>query len=486
MPARMGTLEQRIERVEAVARRLEPDASERAEAERAVLDYARGFLDGLPTLPGYRGGAPAGALHALPVRDAPYPVADVLRALASDVDGPGINPASGGHVGYIPGGGQYHAALGDYLADVFNRYAGVAFASPGAVRLEKSLIRWMADLVGFPAGAAGDLTSGGSVANLMGVVAARDARGVTGAEIERSVVYHTAQMHHCVDKAIRIAGLGACPRRHVAVDDRFRMDPDALDAAVAADRAAGLRPWLVVASAGTTDTGAVDPQDAVADVAARHGLWFHCDAAYGGFFVLTEHGRRVLAGLGRADSIVIDPHKGLFLPYGSGAVLVRDATDLHRAHAYHADYMQDAVTDESELSPADLSPELSRPFRGLRMWLPLMLCGLEPFRAALEEKLLLARHFHARLSSVPGFEVGPEPELSVVTYRYVPERGDADELNRRLVAAIHEDGRIFVSSTRVRGAFTLRLAVLNFRTHREHVDLLLELLQHHGRRLARS
>jgi glutamate/tyrosine decarboxylase-like PLP-dependent enzyme len=200
--------------------------------------------------------------------------------------------------------------------------------------------------------------------------------------------------------------------------------------------------------------------------------------------MLCEWGRKTLDGIQQSDSVVIDPHKGLFLPYGSGAILTRDSATLHRAHYYDANYMQDARSGDQDLSPADLSPELSRPFRGLRMWLPLMLCGLAPFRAALDEKLLLARYFHRKLSSLPGWELGPEPQLSVVTYRYLPESGEPDEFNRQLLKAIHEDGRVYVSSTVVNGRFVLRLAVLHFRSHRQQVDLLLELLKFHAKRLS--
>ncbi|MCW8846210.1 MAG: aminotransferase class I/II-fold pyridoxal phosphate-dependent enzyme [Gammaproteobacteria bacterium] len=482
----MRELEQELARLETVARRLEPETGSRRHHNQQVLDYADDFLETLPGLKTFRS-MPCGALlAAMPVTEQPYSMEQVLQALARDVDTPGINPASGGHLGYIPGGGQYYAALGDYLADVFNRYAGVAYASPGAVQLEKSLLRWMADMVGYPAVAAGDLTSGGSMANLMGVVAAREAAELKGSQLERSPIYLTAQTHHCVDKALRIAGLGECPRRMISMDAGFRMDTGALAASIQNDRNAGLKPWLIVGSAGTTDTGSVDPLAEIADIAAFHGIWFHLDAAYGGFFMLSDHAKNVLKGIEQSDSVVIDPHKGLFLPYGSGAILVRDGAALHKAHYYDANYMQDARADEQDLSPADLSPELSRPFRGLRMWLPLMLCGLAPFRAALDEKLLLARYFHKTLSALPGWEVGPEPELSVVTYRHLPHSGDPNEFNRKLVQAIHDDGRVFVSSTVINGRFMLRLAVLHFRTHREQVDLLLELLAQQAARLSGS
>ena len=393
------------------------------------------------------------------------------------MDRPGISPASAGHLGYIPGSGIFHSALGDYLADITNRYAGVFFASPGAVRMEHMLTRWMASVVGFPASAAGNLTSGGSIANLIGVVTARDAKQVTTREIHRSVIYLTGHAHHSIDKAIRIAGLGECVIRHVPMDARHRMDADAFDRMVSADAGSGLRPFLVIASAGTTDVGAVDPLPAIGDIAERYGLWFHVDGAYGAFFALCDEGRRVLAGMGRADSIIMDPHKGLFLPFGSGAVLVKDARAMQDSHFYAANYMQDTRAARDEASPADLSPELTKHFRGPRLWLPLKLLGVGPFRAALEEKMWLARYFRERLLEIPGFEVGPPPDLSIVTFRYVPPRGDAGDFNQRLVQAIHTDGRVFLSSSMIDDVFTIRLAVMNFRTHLSTIDLTLEILK---------
>ena len=173
----------------------------------------------------------------------------------------------------------------------------------------------------------------------------------------------------------------------------------------------------------------------------------------------------------------MDPHKGLFLPYGSGALLVRDKQKLFDAFWYQANYMQDALNGAEELSPADISPELTKHFRGLRLWLPLKLVGVAPYRAGLEEKLLLARYFHEKIQTIDGFEVGAYPDLSVVTYRYIPKRGNADDFNERLVKAVQIDGRVFISSTMLDGKFTLRLAVLSFRTHLATIDLLLEILK---------
>lgn len=476
----------RIQTLEEIARRLDPGAVVRETWRNAAATYTERFLGRLPGLPAYRPGfGDAEGALAQPFGEHPADIGELLSILDAEVNTPGINPASPGSFGYIPGGGLYAAALGDLIADVTNRYSGVFYAAPGAVRLEMQLINWLAGLVGYPAATAGgDLTSGGSIANLSAIVAAREAHGVRAADVPRRVVYLSGQSHHSVGKALRIAGLAECMQRIVDVDERWRMKADALAAQIAKDRNAGLLPWFVVATAGTTDVGAIDPLAAIADIAATEGLWLHVDAAYGGAFLLCEEGRQALADIERSDSTVIDPHKGLFLPFGSGALLVRERERLAEANRYHANYMQDAFQPDVELSPADLSPELSRPFRGLRLWLPLKLYGLAPFRAALEEKLLLARHFHTRLGALPNWEVGPAPDLSVVTYRYLPDRGDADEFNRRLIAAVQRDGRVFISSTQLDGRFTLRLAVLHFRTHLEQVERALELLAYHARRLS--
>jgi len=225
----------------------------------------------------------------------------------------------------------------------------------------------------------------------------------------------------------------------------------------------------------------VDPIESISGITEKNGMWFHLDAAYGGFFLLCDEGRQELKGLEKADSIVMDPHKGLGLPYGTGAVLIRDGQLLARSNAYYADYMQDAKLpdhdEEADFSPADYSLELTRPFRGPRMWFPLKLFGLKPFRAALAEKIWLARYFHQELGKLDRFETGPYPDLSIVTFRFRPQSGDTNAFNRQLLQAVHDDGKVFITSTLIDGKFTLRLAALNFRTHRETIDYLLDLLQ---------
>lgn len=462
---------------------LDPSATDRARLTAQAVDYAESFLLELPEMQAYYPDRGLGKLLGEPFGEEAGDFSDLLETLDTAVINQGINPASGGMMGYIPGGGMYPSALGDFLADVSNRYSGVSFASPGAAEMEQQLVRWMTELVGFPASSGGDLTSGGSIANLTAIVTARETMGIRARDVETSCVYMTADTHHCIDKALRAAGLAECKKRQVPMDDRFRMDVSALEELIREDMAAGLRPWLITASAGTTDTGAVDPVDAIAQLAQQHDLWLHVDAAYGGFFLLCEEGRQVLRGLDKAHSVVLDPHKGMFLPYGSGAVLVRDVKWLAQSQAYQADYMQDVKITEGHYSPADLSLELTRPFRGLRFWLPLKLFGLAAFRAALAEKIWLARYFHEQLDNTPGWEMGPYPELSVVTFRFIPDHGDADVFNERLVEAVRADGKVFISSTQINGKFVLRLAVLHFRTHLDRVDYILEFLQRKAREL---
>ena len=467
----------KLVQLEKTSRLLEPSYLDRQAVREKVIDYSENFLDHIEEINAFNISDTKGVgLLDSPISDTGIGIDEALSLIKENVDTPGLNPASGGHLAYIPGGGIYYSALGDYLADVFNRYAGVFYASPGAVRMENMLIRWMCDLMGYPAGASGNLTTGGSLANLIAIVTARDAQSIKSKDVERAVIYLSEQAHHSIDKAIRIAGLGEAVIRHIALDDKYRIIPAELERQIAEDRNAGLNPFLVVASAGTTDVGAIDPLSEIGDIANRNGLWYHVDAAYGGFFILTDEGKQKLAGIEKSDSVIIDPHKGLFLPYGLGVVLVKDQAKLNASHYYTANYMQDAASSTEEPSPAELSPELTKHFRGLRLWLPLKLHGVAPFRACLEEKLLLAKYFHDKVQKL-GFESKLEPELSVVTYRWVPKTGDTNAFNKALLDAVVADGRVFISSTMLNGEYTLRFACLAFRTHLKTVDTLLEVLR---------
>src|SRR5258708_4049217 len=467
----------RILELEKSSRLLEPAAPEREAVRSQVVDYSEDFLNNIESLNTFNISDDKGiGLLDSPITENGIGIDEAISLIRDNVDTPGLNPASGGHLAYIPGGGIYYSALGDYLADVFNRYAGVFYAGPGAVRMENMLIRWMNDLIGYPAEAGGNLTTSGSLANLIAIVTARDGRNIKSADLSRSVLYLSKQTHHSVGKGIRVAGLNECVIRYIPVDQKLRMKVLELSQQIDSDKAAGLNPFLVVASAGTTDVGAIDPLIEIGKVSKEHGLWYHIDAAYGGIFILTDERKSKLRGLELSDSLIIDPHKGLFLPYGLGVVLVKNIEDLARSYSFDAHYMQDAFAGPDELSPAELSPELTKHFRGLRLWLPLKLHGVAPFRACLEEKLLLARYFHSEVKKL-GFESKIEPELSVVTYRWLPKTGDANIFNKRLLDEVVADGQVFISSTMLDGQFTLRFACLAFRTHLSTVDTLLKVLK---------
>jgi glutamate/tyrosine decarboxylase-like PLP-dependent enzyme len=462
-----------LDRLRDEAAPLEPGPRERVALAAAAIAHAERFLEELPEGPSYRGAGDPFGSPLNPEFDEEGRPADVaFDYLDRCVDRPGITTASPRFMGYVPGGGLFHSAIGDFLAAASNKYAGFAPAAPGAVRMENATVAWLARTIGFPDTATGTLTSGGSMANLTAIVAAREARDEQGG----GAVYLSSTAHHCIDKALRIAGRRQAPRRPIATDERHRMRADGLAEALKRDVAEGIRPWLVVASAGTVDTGAVDPLAEIAELCERHGAWFHVDGAYGGLFMLCEEGRSALAGIERADTVALDPHKTLFLPYGTGAVVARDGKALLDAFSASADYIRPFAETEVGPSPGDLSPELTRHFRALRLWLPLQLAGVRAFRAAQSEKIALARYFHEQLSEIAGWEVGPPPDLSIVAFRYRPASGEADAFNRSLLQRLQEEGRIFLSGTRIDGADWLRCAILSFRTHLEHVDEAIEVL----------
>lgn len=471
-------LKDRIQELEATSKILDPDAKERKEFSDEVFTYGSNFLDRLDEEKSYtQEGYDDEALSKTDFEQ-PVPVADVLDLLKDHMEKPGINTASGGHLGYIPGGGLYAAAMGDHIAAVTNKYAGVFYASPGAVRIENALIEWTGKLAGYEKGFGGNLTSGGSIANFTGIVTAREAKSIKGADYHRTVIYSTILSHHSIKKAITIAGLRECILRNVPLDSTHKMDTAVLEQQIVDDKKSGLQPFLVVGNAGSTNIGSIDPLKEIGSIAREHDLWFHVDGAYGGYFILLDECKKKMEGLELADSIVMDPHKGLFLPYGLGIVLVKEVAYMRKAFAYEASYMQDTVDFGKDMSPADVSPELSKHFRGMRMWLPLKLYGVQAFRDCLEEKLLLTRYFAEKVQEL-GFEMMCAPELSVAAFRHVPKNGDVNEFNKKLVEAMHNEGEIFISSTMLDGKYILRFACLSFRTHLDHVDRLLAMLKKH-------
>jgi aromatic-L-amino-acid/L-tryptophan decarboxylase len=437
-----------------------------------ALDLLVRFVEGLPAAPSvYLDGGfeLARELRSAPPEDG----APLERALATieRAAGKAIETAGPGYLAYIPGGGLFASALGEWVAEGLNRYTGISAVAPGLAAIEVGVIEWLCGLFNLPKGSRGILTTGGSLANFSAIVCARS---TLAEEFANGRVYASEQAHHSIAKAVRLAGFPADALRLIPCDDALRMDADAVERAIVADRAAGRRPRLVAASAGTTNTGAIDPLPRLAEIAEREGLWLHADAAYGGFFQLTQRGRERLAGIERADSITLDPHKSMFLPYGTGCLLVADGERLRRAHSLTADYLQDLELNEELPSFADHSPELTRENRGLRIWLPLQLHGAGAFRRALDEKLDLAEVVYERLRAVPELEVPWRPQLSTVAFRL---RDGGEEDNRRLLERINGSKRIFLSSTVLDGRYTLRVSVLSHRTHRDRIEEAIEIIR---------
>lgn len=382
-----------------------------------------------------------------------------------------FNAAGPGYLAYIPGGGLFHSAVADLIADSVNRYVGVCAAAPALVQLETNVVRWFCEIVGLPRGSGGVLTSGGSLANFTAIVTARKA--LLGDDFSRATLYCSTQIHHSFQKAANLAGFPYANIREVPVDARFRIRPDALEEAIARDRAAGFTPFLIAGSAGTTSTGAVDDLEALARIARDQQMWFHVDGAYGAFFMLTERGRAALRGIELADSVILDPHKTLFLPFGTGAVLVRDARLLQRAHSLHADYLPDMQQESELVDFCEISPELSRDFRGLRVWLPLKLFGIEPFIEQLDEKLDLIAFATSELRKIPGIEIVADPQLTITAFRLVREGADLNALNRQLLDRINARQRVMLTPTTLDGRFVIRICIVSFRTHRDRVEMAL-------------
>jgi aromatic-L-amino-acid decarboxylase len=447
---------------------LEPTAEDMRGMAAAVAEALISWIEGLSEAPADNTEAAlevAGRLAASPpeVGSAAF---DTLLEEALEAARHTFEYSGPGYLAYIPGGGLYTAALAEFLAQGLNRYVGLWQPSPAIVQLEENVTRWLCSLFDFPAATAqGVLTSGGSMANLSAVVTARHAK--LGEDFLDGTYYVTDQAHGSNTKAATIAGFGRRNLRVVPTDPELRMDPGALAAMVEDDRAAGARPFLVIGAAGTTNTGAIDHLDAIAEVAAHHELWFHVDAAYGGFFQLTDRGREAFRGTERADSITLDPHKGLFLPYGTGGLIVRDREAMRDAHFEGAAYLQDLPPTSELPNYNELTPELSRDMRGLRVWWPLSLHGVGAFRSALDEKLDLTDRIHRALSTDPHLEIGWDPQLTVVAFRL---RGGDEARNRALLARINASRRVFLSSTLIRDEYWLRVCIVSHRTHADRID----------------
>jgi glutamate/tyrosine decarboxylase-like PLP-dependent enzyme len=379
---------------------------------------------------------------------------------------------------FVPGPGNYVGVLADALASGFNVFAGTWLGASGPAMLELVTVDWLRELCGLPVGAGGLFVSGGSMANLTALAVARETK--LGERLTRGVAYASDQTHSSVARALRVLGLSRGQLRAIGTDDGFRLRVGDLARAVADDRAAGRIPFCVIANAGTTNTGAVDPLPALADLCAAEGLWLHADAAYGGGALLTPRGREALAGIERVDSLALDPHKWLFQPFEIGCVLLRDAGLMSEVFHTRPDYLRDVHRAGEEVHFSDLGIQLTRGFRALKLWMSLQVFGLGAFRAAVERGIENAERAQARLSASGLWRIVAPAQLGTVAFRWQPAGvadGEADAVTHGLAEASLADGWAFLSSTILRGRPALRLCALNPRTTSGDVEGTIERLE---------
>lgn len=382
---------------------------------------------------------------------------------------------SPGYLAFIPGGGLYPAAIADFISAATNRYTGVWMAAPVLVQLEANVLDWFRGWMDFPETTRGLLTTGGSMAGFNAILCARER--YLGDDIRSGVLYTSTHAHHSIEKAARLAGIRHDRIRLIPVDADFRMRVDRLAETMRADRASGLRPFIVASSAGTTNTGAVDPLEAIGDLCAAHDAWHHVDGAYGAFFHMCPELRTLLRGLSRADSLTLDPHKGLFMPYGIGALLVRDGQWLRNAHSMSAGYLPGTPDPDEFYDPSQYGPELSRGFPGLRVWLSVKLFGAARFRAALAEKRALAVQAAQQVAHIPGIVMVAPPQLSLFAFYLTWPGASLEQENtvtKALLERVSARGRVMITGCTVDDRHLARVCVLSFRTRQAQIDACVE------------
>jgi aromatic-L-amino-acid decarboxylase len=363
---------------------------------------------------------------------------------------------------FVPGPGNFVGAMADALASGFNSFVGTWLGGSGPAEIELVTIDWLRALCGLPETAGGLFVSGGSMANLTALAIARHAR--LGYEIPGAMVYYSDQTHSASERALRVLGFAPSQTRKLTSDECFRLPVDALAREVAADRAQGWRPFCVIANAGTTNTGAIDPLLELVRFCREEGLWLHVDGAYGAAAVISGEGRRLLDGLGEVDSLALDPHKWLFQPFEIGCVLLRDRQLMKNALGIHPEYLRDAHRFAEETNFCDYGIQLTRSFRALKLWMSFKTFGLEAFRDAVAHGFRLAEAAERRLRQNPAWEIVTPAQMGVVTFRHREETA-----NQQLVEAMLEDGYALLTSTVLRGRTVLRLCTINPRTTEEEI-----------------
>jgi glutamate/tyrosine decarboxylase-like PLP-dependent enzyme len=386
---------------------------------------------------------------------------------------------------FVPGPSNFVGAVGDALTSGYNTAASLWRETPGPAELELTTLEWVREMCGLEEGSEGLFVSGGSVANLTGIAVAREAK--LGEETGSAVAYCADQTHSSVARAFRILGFRRDQLRAVATDERFCIETASLEQAIESDLKADRRPFCLVANAGTTNTGAIDPLERLVDIAERYGLWLHVDGAYGGAASLVPRGRNLLAGMERADSVVIDPHKWLFQPYEAGIVFVRHRGLLERTFSSSPEYLQDVAAGEHEVNFAERGIQLSRGLRAFKLWLSLKVFGAAAFRAAIDRGIDNAERAEAMLRDSGRFEIVTPATIGVVTFRLAMNGlGEevGDRLQRRIVDRLFEDGYAFVTSTELRGRTCLRFCTINPRTGENDLSGTIERVIRFGDELA--
>ena len=383
--------------------------------------------------------------------------------------------------GFIPSQPTWPGVLADFIVAGFNINQCSWLTSSGPSQLELVVIDWIRRWIGYPESAGGLLTSGGSAANLDALVAAREAAN----HPERASLYMSDQSHSAVVKAARIIGIRPECIRMIPTDGRFRMDMDALVETVAEDRAAGLSPIAVCASAGTSSSGAVDPLEAMADYCEAQDIWLHVDAAHGGFAIVTEEGRKILSGIERADSVVLDAHKWFFQPYEAGGLLVKDVRTLERVFATKHDILQDTIWGANHPNFSDRGLQLSRSIRALKIWMSVQTFGMAAFRRAVSQGMALTRRIEEYVEDSPVLEMLTPATLGIACFRVNPANTDLgedmlEEINRTVLARVFWEDRAFISSTLLHGIFALRMCVINYSTTWNDVHETLEAISKFG------
>jgi glutamate/tyrosine decarboxylase-like PLP-dependent enzyme len=382
---------------------------------------------------------------------------------------------------FIPSSPTWPSVMGDLLATGFNVFQGTWLESAGPSQLELVVIDWFREWLGFTEEGGGLFTSGGSAANLCALVTAREAAG----NPLSPTIYVSDQGHSSLERAARIMGIPVENVRKVKTDHAFRLDLETLAKAVKSDRALGMSPLCICGNAGATNTGAVDPLDAMAAFAEREGLWFHVDAAYGGFAILAPGERNTFRGIESADSVTLDPHKWFFQPYETGCLMVRDTRILEKAFKILPEYLQDVALGEEQVNFADRGLQLTRAFRALKVWMSVQTLGLRAFREAIETGIAHAKRAADYIAASPGLELTAPPSLGMVCFRYEPAEGswsdgELEALNTLIQDEIVGSGTAMMSSTRLRGVYSLRLAILNYRSTWEDVLVTLKEVERVG------